>query len=43
MDTTTIQKHVGATGGVHGKKFGWGGAQGGGDPIVLAAIEVKKM
>jgi hypothetical protein len=43
MDTTTNQKHIGATKEVQGKRSNRGGAQGGFDPIVLAAIEVKKI
>jgi hypothetical protein len=43
MDTTTNHKHVGTTEGVQGKRFDWGGVQGGVDPIVSAAIEVKTM
>ncbi len=43
MDTTTNQKHVGASEGVQGKRFDRGRARGGCDAIILAAIEVKTM
>jgi hypothetical protein len=43
MDTTTNQKLMGTTKGVQGKRFDRGGAQGGCNPIVLAAIDVETM